>query len=111
MEGRLSIVIGILAISGCSVSGKYRDSGPCEGFHTDPAACERAYANSLVAGKIQLGQTSSEVRGIMGRNPERREVTAESESWSYLTDYTAQSLTVIVFKQGVVTEIKQGSVP
>ena len=111
MQGRLSIAIGILVISGCSVTGKYRDSGPCEGFHTDPAACERAHANSLVAGKIQLGQTTSEVRTIMGRDPERREATTESESWSYLTDYSTQSLTVIVFKKGVVSEIKQASVP
>ena len=58
MKCQLSIAIGILLISGCSVSGKYREAGPCEGFHTDPAACERAHANSLVAGRIQLGADS-----------------------------------------------------
>jgi hypothetical protein len=109
MKGRIGFVVGILVISGCAVSGKYRSEGPCQGFHSDPAACERAYGNSLVAGKIQLGQTPSEVRTIMGRDPERREAKGESDSWSYLTDYTNQVLTVIVFKQGVVAEIKQAS--
>jgi hypothetical protein len=42
----------------------------------------------------------------MGRGPERHEASADSEVWSYLTDYTNQILTVIVFKQGAVVEIK-----
>ena len=109
MKGRFGFAVGILVISGCSVSGKYRSEGPCEGFHKDPAACERAYANSSVAAKIQIGQAPSEVRTIMGHDPERREATAASESRSYLTDYTNQVFTVIVFEQGVVVEIKQAS--
>jgi hypothetical protein len=111
MKRHIGFAVGILVISGCAVSGKYRSEGSCQGFHTDPAACERAYANGLVAGKIQIGQTHSEVRAIMGRDPERREATTEFDSWSYLTDYSNQGLTVIVFKQGVVAEIRQASVP
>jgi hypothetical protein len=109
MKGRIGFVFGMIVVSGCAVSGNYRSEGPCEGFHADPAACERAYANSLVAGRVQIGQTLSEVRTIMGRDPERREATADSESWSYLTDYSNQLLTVVVFKQGVVAEINQAS--
>ena len=47
----------------------------------------------------------------MGSDPERREATPEAESWSYLTNYEDQSLTVVVFKRGAVAEIKQASVP
>ena len=107
---RVTVGVIIILMAGCSVSGKYRGEGPCRGFHKDPQACERAYENSLVAGKVQIGQSSTEVRAIMGRDPERREATATSDVWSYLTDYTNQILTVIVFKQGVVVEIKQANV-
>jgi hypothetical protein len=108
MTPRIALLVcALLLVSGCSVSGKYRGQGPCRGFHTDPQACERAYENSLVAGKVQIGQSPTEVRAIMGRDPERREASGESAVWSYLTDYTNQILTVIVFRQGVVVEIKQ----
>jgi hypothetical protein len=105
----IALMVSALLVVGCSVSGKYRGDGPCKGFREDPQACERAYENSLVASKVQIGQSPTEVRAIMGRNPERREATATSEVWSYLTDYTNQILTVIVFKQGVVVEIKHAN--
>jgi hypothetical protein len=104
---RILLIVSALIASGCNVSGQYRDEGPCQGFHTDPQACERAYGNSLVVGKIRIGQSPSEVRAVMGRDPERREATTETEVWSYLTDYTNEILTAIVFKNGVVVEIKQ----
>ena len=103
----LLVVVSALFASGCSVSGKYRGDGPCKGFHQNPQACERAYENSLVAGKVQIGQSRTEVRATMGRDPEQREATADSEEWSYLTDYADQILMVIVFKQGIVVKIKQ----
>jgi hypothetical protein len=106
----LRVILSVCAISlvsGCGVSRNYRDDGPCKGFHKEPQACERAYENSLVAGKVQIGQSSTEVRAIMGREPERREASAESEAWSYLTDYANRILTVVIFKQGIVVEIKQ----
>jgi hypothetical protein len=43
----------------------------------------------------------------MGKDPERREASADTEIWGYLTDYMAQRLTAIVFKNGSVVEIKQ----
>ena len=109
MNARIATIVSVLLASGCGVSGNYRGEGPCKGFHRDQQACERAYENSLVAGKVRVGQSPSEVRAIMGRDPERREATADSEVWSYLTDYTNHILTVIVFKQGAVVEIKQAN--
>jgi len=43
----------------------------------------------------------------MSKDPERREVSADTETWGYLTDYMARRLTIIVFKNGAVAEIKQ----
>ena len=104
-----AVLIGAILSSGCSVTGHYRAEGPCQGFRTDPDACERAYANSLVVGKIKLGQPLAEVRGLMGRDPERREASAGSEAWWYLTDYANQIYTIVVFRQGSVSEIRQSS--
>jgi len=94
-------------LTSCGVSGHYESEGPCKGFHTDQQACQRAADNSKVIGKVNLGQPLAEVRQIMGKDPERREVSSESETWSYLTDYMAHVMTVIVFKSGLVSEIKQ----
>ncbi|MBL8511304.1 MAG: hypothetical protein JNM52_06630 [Betaproteobacteria bacterium] len=110
MAARIGLLLGVLIlITACSVSGKYRSDGPCRGFHKDPQACERAYENSLLVNKINIGQSANEVREIMGREPERREVSSETEAWSYLTDYANQILTVIVFKQSTVVEIRQAN--
>lgn len=106
----LIVIVSALFASGCSVSGKYRGDGPCKGFHKDPQICERAHESSLVAGKVKIGQSLAEVRAIMGHDPEQREATADTEEWSYLTDYTDNIIMVIVFKQGIVTQIKQSSV-
>jgi hypothetical protein len=109
MNTRIALVAIVCALflSGCGVSGNYRYSGPCKGFHKNPQACERASENALVAGKVQIGQSLADVRAIMGRNPEQREATTDSEKWLFLTDYDNQLFMVIVFKQGVVSEIKQ----
>jgi hypothetical protein len=105
-----ALVVGVIIASGCSLSSNYRSDGPCQGFHQNPQACERAHGNSLAVGKVQVGQPLATVRSAMGRDPERREANAESEVWWYLTDYGSQIYTGIVFKQGVVAEIKQSSV-
>lgn len=102
----LLAAISLLLIS-CGVSGHYESSGPCMGFHRDQQACQRAAENSSVIGKVKVGQSLAEVRQIMGKDPERREASSDSETWGYLTDYMAQRLTVIVFKNGSVAEIKQ----
>ena len=104
---RNSLVVISLLLTSCGISGHYEDSGPCKGFHTDQQACKRAAENSSVIGKIKIGQPIAEVRQIMGKDPERREASSDSETWGYLTDYMAHLVTVIVFKSGLVSEIKQ----
>jgi len=103
----LLLVGGSLLLSACGVSGHYESSGPCKGFHRDQQACQRAADNSSAIGKVKVGQSLSEVRQVMSKDPERREVSADTETWGYLTDYMARRLTIIVFKNGAVAEIKQ----
>ena len=43
----------------------------------------------------------------MRKDPERREASEGSESWSYMTHYEDELLTTIVFKSDRVAEIKQ----
>lgn len=101
-----AIVLFAVAMSagGCQF---HTSSGPCRGWHTDVKACLDAAANSQVIGQVKLGQTTEEVRVIMGKDPERRDASEVMESWSYLTDYEHELLTTIVFKNNVVIEIKQ----
>jgi hypothetical protein len=96
-----------LLLSACGASGHYESSGPCRGFHRDQQACQRAAENSSVIGKVKVGQSIEDVRQIMGKDPERREATSDSETWGYLTSYMGHRVTVIVFKNGYVSEIRQ----
>jgi hypothetical protein len=110
MKFAILVLAASLVLAGCGVSGHYRSEGPCRGFHKDQQACERAHENSLVIGKVQIGQTLSEVSAIMGgKAPDAREATPEFESWSYLTRYQRPLSTVIIFKRGMVTEIRQSA--
>jgi hypothetical protein len=102
----LLIAISLLLTS-CGATGHYESSGPCKGFHKDQQACQRAAENSSAIGKVKVGQPLAEVRQIIGKDPERREASSDSETWGYLTDYMAQLQTVIFFKNGSVVEIKQ----
>lgn len=106
MKRKLFLISVIMLISGCSVSGNYRSEGPCKGFHKYPEACESAAANSSVIGKVVLGQSLEEVRQIMGKDPERREVTENLETWGYITSYADNRFTTITFKNGKVSSIK-----
>ena len=92
---------------GCAVSGHYRGSGPCKGFHTQPDACERATANSQAIALVLIGQTPEDVKKIMPNPPDRRVGDEQSEAWSYITDYDNSMMTTIVFRSGRVSEIKQ----
>ena len=107
MIKKLVLISLVVLIGACSVSGKYRSDGPCEGFNKDPEACERAAANSLVIGKVQLGQTPKEVREIMETDPEHREANEGIETWGYRTNYNDRLFTGIVFESGKVKTIKQ----
>ncbi len=99
--------ITLFSCLGCAVSGHYVSSGPCKGFHTNQQACQRAAENAVAIAQVKVGQTTEEVSKIMGRGPERREATPDSEAWSYLTDYDHELMTTIIFSQGHVSEIKQ----
>ena len=109
MKKSLFLISVIVLVSACGVTGKYRGEGPCKGFHKDPAACERAAANILVIGKVQLGQTPEQVRAIMGSDPERREVTETTEKWGYRTNYIERLFTTITFTDGKVSSITQNT--
>ena len=101
------VLVTLISCLGCAVSGHYVGSGPCKGFHTNQQACQRAAENAIAIAQVKIGQTTEEVSKIMGKGPERREATADSEAWSYLTDYDHELMTTIIFSQGRVSEIKQ----
>ena len=107
MRRKIVLITAFLLLNGCGVSGHYQSSGPCKGFHKDQQACLRAVENSSVIGKVKLGQSLEEVRQIMGKDPERREVAKDSETWGYITSYAGYRFTTIIFRNGVVTEIRQ----
>lgn len=107
MMRKIILIAATLLLNGCGVSGHYQGSGPCKGFHKDQQACQRAAENSSVIGKVKLGQSLEDVRQIMGKDPERREVTKDLETWGYITSYTGYRFTTIIFRNGVVKEIRQ----
>lgn len=108
MNKFILISVALLLVNGCGISGHYQGSGPCKGFHKDQQACQRAADNSSVIGGVNLGHTLNEVRQIMGKGPERRKADSSNnlESWSYITSYRGYRFTTIIFKNGVVTEIR-----
>lgn len=99
------MVLGLLA--GCTYGGHYSRSGPCEGWHTDSAACERSVVNRASLAKVRIGQSLEDVRALLGE-PERRSVDGNGEAWGYLTDYNGDRVTTIHFAGGVVSAITEG---
>lgn len=109
-----AILLAILPtalLGACAFSPNYRGSGPCEGFNSDQHACERAHENSLVVGRARMGDSLEGARAAIGRDPDWREATSDSETWGYLTDYEDERFTVFIFRLGVVVEIKQSRAP
>ena len=84
---------------------------PCHGYKADAQACGNAVYNGGRIGKVAIGQTLPEVRQIMGRDPEERNVRVQDgtsyETWSYRTDYKARITTRIEFADLKVVGIKQ----
>lgn len=71
----------------------------------------RAEENRTRVDRVRVGQTLEEVRAIMGKPPEKREVRLRFdgktvELWSYATDYTRKVDSTIIFLDGRVTEIR-----
>ena len=85
---------------------------PCHGYKANFQACGNAVYNASHVGKVALGQSLTEVRQIMGRDPEQRSVQVQDghnlEAWSFLTDYANHVTTRIEFSDLVVVAIKQG---
>jgi len=71
----------------------------------------RAEQNRARVDQVKIGQTFGDVRAIMQKAPEKREVRArfdgkEVEFWSYVTDYARKLDSTITFVDGRVTEIR-----
>ena len=71
----------------------------------------RAEANRSRVDQIRIGQTFNEVRAVMNKPPEKREVRQrfdgkQIEFWSYVTDYARKLDSTITFVDGRVTEVR-----
>ncbi len=119
---KLSLLTALaMALPGCSTvrdvvspPGEMTADGtinPCHGHKADAQACGNALYNSTRIGKVSIGQSLTEVRQIMGHDPEQRSVQAldghSVESWSFRTDYQGRITTRIEFRDAVVVGIKQ----
>jgi hypothetical protein len=76
-----------------------------------PRLREEATRNRERLNGVRVGQTTSEVRAIMGKEPERRDVRRRFdgkmiEMWGFASDYVRKLDTVITFVDGRVEEIK-----
>jgi len=71
----------------------------------------RAESNRQHIDQVVVGQSLADVRQIMGKDPEKREVRARFdgktvEFWSYVTDYGRRLDSTITFIDGKVQEIR-----
>jgi hypothetical protein len=71
----------------------------------------RAETNRQHINEVRVGQTLVEVRAIMKKDPEKREVRGRFdgkvvEFWSYVTDYGRRLDSTITFIDGRVQEIR-----
>jgi hypothetical protein len=71
----------------------------------------RAESNRLHINDVRIGQSLAEVRAIMKKDPEKREIRARFdgktvEFWSYVTDYGRKLDSTITFLDGNVQEIR-----
>lgn len=116
---RLSLVVcaGTLVLtSACSYAVNPHEAGTliadgkiaaCHGNHTDAQACGNAIWNAKALTQIHAGQTMAEVRKIMAHDAERRELAGTVETWTYISDYSAEKATTIIFTDGKVTGLRQ----
>jgi hypothetical protein len=71
----------------------------------------RAEENRQHINEVKVGQTLADVRAIMKKDPEKREVRSRFdgkvvEFWSYVTDYGRKLDSTITFLDGQVQEIR-----
>ena len=102
----VTLILGA-AFLGCGLSGHYVSHGPCEGFHKNIEACKRAWENSQAVALVKIGMSMELVTKTMNRIPEQRTANENKETWSYLTDYDAERMTTIIFKDNIVVGLEQ----
>ncbi len=78
---------------------------PCARMVRDERACINAFSNHVNLRNVKIGQSPSQVRQALGREPDAKELIGpEVEAWLYHTDYANRMWTRVVFKQGKVVE-------
>jgi hypothetical protein len=112
MKSRYLLILLLFSIPflGCTTPGTMDTQGHisgCGGYHTDDEACGRAMFNAPLLAKIHAGMTAEEVRALMRHDAERREISGNTETWFYMSDYDAERMTAIEFADGKVTAMKQ----
>jgi hypothetical protein len=120
MKSLLIAVLSLQLLSGCQAirdsvapPGEMGSNGKvnkCNDWSTNPQACGEARYNAPRVAKINLGQSISEVRQIMGRDPEQRSLKEEGghaiEEWQYLTNYKESIVSVITFRNSKVVSLE-----
>lgn len=123
---RLTMSLAIVAgLCGCAAvqrpirdaihpPGQMADDGtiyPCHGYKADGQTCGEAIYNSARIGRVAIGQTTADVRAVMGRNAETHSVSVRDgrsvDSWGFRTDYERRITTTIEFVDGKVVAIRQ----
>jgi len=123
----LAVSLSVASLVGCTAvlqplrddrvpPGVMNDDGtinPCHGSESDHQACGDAIFNARSMKQVDLGETRGEVRATMRHDPDEREMRTENgmvtERWVYLTDYRWQRTTVVVFTNGYVSALEQGT--
>ena len=98
--GRAGCVLVLVVFAGC--------------VYVPSVMWKRAEQNRALLSAVQIGQTTAEVRALMKKDPEKREVRLrfdgkQIEFWSYITDYARKIDSTITFVDGRVTEIRATS--
>ena len=93
----LAVLFLLIALSGC--------------VYVPSVMWNRAETNRQRINEVRVDQTLAEVRAIMRKEPEKREVRTRFdgkvvEFWSYVTDYGRRLDSTITFIDGRVQEIR-----
>jgi hypothetical protein len=123
----LAVAMAASQLAGCTLlmqflrdntapPGVMNDDGsinPCHGDESDHQACGNAIFNARSMKQVDVGQSRGQVHATMRHDPDERTVENEggtaTERWAYLTDYRWQRTTVVVFTNGYVSALEQGT--
>lgn len=81
---------------------------PCHGQEVDPQRCGDATFHARQISKLTLGTDRDDVRRIMRHEPDDVRRDGTTERWTYLTDYQRGRTTVLVFRDGRLTDFDAG---